>query len=441
MNYETVLGETVSLCPECLKRVDAKKVSRDGNVYLEKACGEHGAFSTLIWRGSGYEDWGRELHPVEVSPCETEVIHGCPYDCGICAQHAQKTCCVLFEVTSKCNLRCPVCFASAGEAACVDPPIEAIEGWFIKLLETGGPYNIQLSGGEPTVRDDIPEIIAIGARHGYPFFQLNTNGLRIASERGFAKKLASAGLNCVFLQFDGLNDEIYKKIRGCELLDIKKRAIMECADAGLGVVLVPTVVKGINDCAVGEIIEFAWNNTPAVRGVHFQPMSFFGRYEGQFERYTLPDMLRDIELQTNGAMKWGDFSPGGAENPYCSFSGNFMRESDGAIKPWIQKSEGDCCCGSSQKSRAFVAKRWSGGARRTAPIKPDAFDEFLYRLENHSLSVSCMVFQDAWNIDLDRLKYCYINEISPDGNRIPFCAYNLTSTNGKALYRNRKCED
>jgi hypothetical protein len=447
-------GTAESVCPQCLKRIPGSKIKVGEKVYLEKSCPEHGEFRCLIWNGPpAYEAWARKGEPVFPAKPGTPANQGCPYDCGLCPEHRQRTCCVLLEITQRCDLACPVCFASAERQAEADPSLETIAGWYDFLLEQGGPFNIQLSGGEPAQRDDLADIIRMGKAKGFPFIQLNTNGLRLAAEEDLAAKLAAAGLDCVFLQFDGVSDAPYPALRGKPLLRQKLKAIEHCAKAGLGVVLVPTLAKGINDQEIGGILQFALDRLPAVRGVHFQPMSYFGRYPDSIhERLTLPDVLRAIEAQTGGRMKIQDFQPGSAENAYCSFNGRFVLLEDGQIQPLRKQQAGKGSSqpdeplpggGSSEQSRAFVARQWKGrpdtaccGESETSdPAVPYSLDGFLQRLANYTLAVSCMAFQDAWNLELDRLRQCYIHTVGRDLRLIPFCAYNLTSANGNTLYR------
>lgn len=430
-----------SVCPVCLRRVEAQAVNEGDRVYMEKTCPDHGEFKVLLWNGPGYAEWAQPRPAVEMTYCHTPIDKGCPYDCGICPDHRQRTCCVLLEITQRCNLLCPVCFASSREES-DDPSIEEIGEWFDMLMDSGGPFNIQLSGGEPTVRDDVPEIIRLGKSKGFSFFQLNTNGIRLAHDAGYASKLKEAGLDCVFLQFDSMGNEIYVKLRGRELRSDKLAAIDNCAAAGLGVVLVPTIAAGVNEEDIGAILDFAVERMPAIRGVHFQPMSYFGRYPGNPEgRVTIPDMLRHIEKQTKGRMKAGDFNPGAAENAYCSFNCSYLLRPDGSLQAF-EKPEQSCCCGSSDKSREFVAKHWSAAPEGCCGVErdtePTSFDEFLERTQQYTLAVSGMVFQDAWNLDLDRLRSCYIHIVSSDKRVIPFCAYNLTGAKGQALYRGVK---
>jgi len=452
-NNEKILGLTQSVCPVCLKRITAQRVQVGDQVYLDKTCPDHGNFRTIIWRGEepSYESWSVAKLPSKPPVCATPVKQGCPFDCGLCPEHRQHTCCVLLEVTKRCNLNCPVCFAQA----CTedhDPDRKTIENWYRLLLDSGGPYNIQLSGGEPTMRDDLPEIIALGRKLGFSFIQLNTNGLRLAKEPGYAGRLKAAGLSCVFLQFDGTNDAIYEKLRGTGLLAEKQAVIAHCATAQLGVVLVPTLVPGVNTQNIGEIIEYATMKIPAVRGVHFQPISYFGRYPqapNDEDRITIPEVIHEMVRQTGGKLKITDFKPPMGENAYCSFHGNFVLMDNGELKAWTKANHGGCCqpqvaAVGAKKAQTFVARRWAAPQRAEkkcgtdeigSTMNVDSLDTFLDRAENYSFCISGMAFQDVWNLDLERLRECFIHVVSEDSRIIPFCAYNLTDKQGKPLYR------
>lgn len=449
----TILGSTESLCPACLNRLPAVRTAIGSCVYLDKTCPEHGFFRTIIWRDDpAYQSWSVGKPSSTPSQCATVVDKGCPYDCGLCPDHRQHTCCVLIEVTQRCNLSCPICFASAGQQE-TDPDLTTIEAWYRMLMHSGGPYNIQLSGGEPTMRDDLPDIIRLGRSLGFTFFQLNTNGLRVAEDSAYVRELKTAGLNCVFLQFDGITDSVFETIRGRALLEIKKAAIARCAEQQLGVVLVPTLIPGVNTSEIGRIIEFGAQHMPIVRGIHFQPVSYFGRYPlkpADEDRITIPEVLTAIEQQTAGRMRKADFQPPSAENAYCSFNGNFILMENGDWRAWKNPESSGCCQRTSdgsaaKKAQAVVAKRWSAPrtdkkreiAAASCCINTDSLDKFLERVENYMLSISCMAFQDVWNVDLDRLRECFIHVVSPDNRIIPFCAYNLTDQEGHSLYRPR----
>lgn len=449
----TVLSTTQSVCPVCLRRIGAERVAEGDDVYLRKNCPEHGSFRTILWRGlDSWHSWGRAGRAPATPPhCATTIREGCPFDCGLCPDHRQHTCCVVLEVTSRCNLTCPVCFADAAPMRAQDPSLGEIADRCRTLLDSGGPFNIQLSGGEPTVRNDLPEIVEHIRAMGFPFVQLNTNGIRLAKDPAYAGTLREAGLDCVFLQFDGVTASVYQTIRGRDLLALKLAALDHCAQAHLGVVLVPTLVPGVNTGQIGEVLRLAVERLPAVRAVHFQPVSYFGRYPAtprDLDRITIPEVLRAIEEQTAGMFRARDFQPPSAENPYCSFRGRFRIDAAGAVQP-ASSPAGVSCCGSAplvqlgngaQRSRQYVARQWAYPqvAETASCCGGDAdvasFDRFL-AAGARTLSISGMAFQDAWNLDLDRLRDCFLHAIDPQQRLIPLCAWNLTSSAGRTLYR------
>lgn len=436
---DRLISTTESLCPECLKRITAQRVVQGENVHLVKRCPEHGDYRTLLWRGSPqWDTWVRPTIPTPPKECFTHVEKGCPFDCGLCADHHKTTCTALIEVTQRCNLNCRFCFANAGTEL-DEPSLAVIEGWYKNVLSASGPVNIQLSGGEPTLRNDLPEILAMGRTLGFNFIQLNTNGLRLAEDPQYLNRLKEAGLSSVFLQFDGTEDPIYQAIRGPSLLDIKIKAIENCGNQEIGVVLVPTLIPGINTHNIGGIIQFALEKHPVVRGVHFQPVSYFGRIPKEpmdQDRITLPEVIQAIEEQTDGLIKVADLKP---HNGRCSFNGNFTRKSDGSLKPIVNSS---CCSGPeradelARKTRTFVARQWSGTEKLTIqPPSSNSWDNLIQQLKTYAFSISGMAFQDVWNVDIERLKNCCIHVVSPEGKLIPFCAYNLTDKFGHSIYR------
>ncbi|MDD3169285.1 MAG: radical SAM protein [Eubacteriales bacterium] len=453
---KTATKQTYSLCPVCLKRIPAKLVMRDGCWYLEKVCEVHGYYKTVVWRGRvpGLTDWGN-YHPPKEEEAE---LPDCPNDCGLCGKHLQSTCCVLVEVTSRCNLRCPVCFAESG-ADCPGPDksVAELSDEFRFLIEKGCHF-IQLSGGEPTVRDDLPEIIRAAKEAGATSVQLNSNGLRLGEEPEFTKRLAASGLDFVFLQFDGMDDTVNRKLRGRALLEDKRKTIEVCGVNGIGVTLVPTVVPGINDHQIGRIIKFGLTQSPVVRGVHFQPISYFGRYPEppkDEDRITLPEIVSAIEQQTEGLIKISDLAPSSCDHPRCGFHGDFMILPGGLVSltPRAQDSNSDhCCCQTiaelsadapsenasrnpkeALRNRNFVARRWKRSPelekkRNAAPSADEVmdFDTFLEQIAVHGFTVTGMAFQDAYTIDLERLRRCSLH-VYDNGRILPFCAKYLTS--------------
>jgi len=231
-------------------------------------------------------------------------------------------------------------------------------------------------------------------------------------------------------------------------------ALEHCAKHGLAVVIVPTLVPGVNVHQIGEIISYGIQNAPTVRGVHFQPVSYFGRYPdspGDKGRLTIPEILKEIETQTQEKIKVEHFKPPGCENAYCSFHGNFVILEDGELRAWSKHSAGEVCCKpesaevGAARTRKFVSQFWappattSGNGNTAVDATPSlgGWDGFVERARTHAFSVSGMAFQDAWNLDVERLKDCCIHVVHADGRIIPFCAYNLTDSRGRSIYRTK----
>jgi uncharacterized radical SAM superfamily Fe-S cluster-containing enzyme len=403
---------------------------------MEKTCDEHGFFSTVVWRGDDppFEGWGE----IKSAAPDSRPALGCPGACGLCAGHLQKTCCALVEVTHRCNLRCPVCFADSGVArVSARLSVETLYARFRKLAAAGSTF-VQLSGGEPTTRDDLPEIVAAAKRAGCEYVQLNSNGIRLGAEPEYTRALAEAGLDFVFMQFDGVRDDIYERLRGRPLFDIKRAAIDACAEQYLGVTLVPTIAPGINDGDIGAILEFGFRRSPAVRGVHFQPISYFGRYPGapgDGGRITLPEIMRAIDSQTGGKVKISDLLPSACDHPRCGFHGDFAVLPNNTLLKLTKKGKAassSCCDDAHLRNRKFVARRWKrapAGAEEDTAVGADDYrdmDGFLARVKSHGFTITCMAFQDAYNLDLERLRRCSLHVF--DGRRtVPFCARYITA--------------
>ncbi|MDR0446569.1 MAG: radical SAM protein [Oscillospiraceae bacterium] len=428
------LGKTESVCPVCLRRIPAERVARGGDVFLEKSCPEHGAFSVIVWRGGLGEEFDKWR---SYTPPDGDNGSKCPTGCGLCAGHLNKTCCALVEITRRCNLRCPVCFANGGTDA-PEPSVAELYKIFKKLAAAGNTF-VQLSGGEPTVRDDLPEIVAAARRAGCDTVQLNSNGIRLGSDPDFTAALADAGLSFVFMQFDGMSDNSYIYLRDSQLITEKIKAIDICSRFNLGVTLVPTLVPRVNIKEIGDIIDFAVSRSPAVRGVHFQPVSYFGRYPfppADDDRITLPEVLQQIEIQTGGKFKLRDFNPSSCDHPCCGFHGDFVVLPRGRIMKLTKKYNPDACCAddSHLKNRAFVARRWTRPANDTSAAAPTDeksdyrdMSTFLSRVKSHGFTISAMAFQDAWTLDLERLRRCSLH-VSDGARVVPFCARYVTGS-------------
>ncbi len=423
-----------SICPVCLATVPAALLAEGDNVTLEGRCPDHGSWQTCVWRGApSLESW-----------CG-----------GISTAPAQQTCTVVLEVTLRCDLGCPVCFAESGPTSAEpDPPLPRLTEMLEHLYKSEGAVNLQLSGGEPTLREDLPEVIAAACAAGFTFVQLNTNGLRLAAEEGYAERLRGAGLVSVFLQFDGVTDETYRALRGRPLAKKKLRALERCAEAGLAVVLVPTVVPGINQHELGSLVRLATAWPGVVRGLHLQPVSYFGRYPGSpLARLTLPEALDLLEEQTRGEVSETDFAPSCCEHARCSFRARYWVRDGGRLE--VVRSESSCCGPqpgeASRRAVAATSRQWSrrprgpgdmgaqpaeGQLRCASPADPqprDGLDRFLEEADR-MLTISGMLFQDAWSVDLERVRRCCVKSLTPDGGLVSFCMWNLTSESGRRFY-------
>ena len=442
-----LIRSTESLCPVCLQRVPARLVGDADEVALEGDCPRHGAWRTLVWDGApSFGSW-----------CGDEPIPG-----------ARQVCTAVLEVTRGCDLGCPVCFAeSPAGAGAADPLAAELADRLRRLFASDGEVNIQLSGGEPTTRDDLPEIIAAACDAGFTFVQLNTNGLRLAAEDGYAETLRAAGLASVFLQFDGLSDATCQALRGRPLLAEKTRAVERCAGAGLAVVLVPTVAPGVNDAELGALVRFAASWPGVVRGLHLQPLSYFGRYPGgppypaAAPRLSLPALLRALEAQTDGTVQAADFSGSCCEHIRCSFRARYWVREGGRLE--VLRAPSSCCAPapapavppSEAPRRAVTATSRQWSRREREPQAPggcgddscaavdlagdrDGLTRFLDDADR-ILAISGMLFQDAWSIDMERIGRCCVQVVTRPGDHtpdglVPFCLWNLTSASGERLY-------
>jgi len=463
-----VIKQTKSLCPECLKVLEAT-IYEDGNkVYIEKTCDEHGKFTELYW--SNYDVYQRAETLRADGAClenpRTKTDKGCPYDCGICPEHKSHTGLAIIDITNRCNLTCPVCFANAASAGYVyEPTKEQIFEMLENLRENKPvkPPALQFSGGEPTIRKDLTELIVKAKELGFHHVEVNTNGLRLANDPEFAQQLVDAGLSTIYLQFDGLTSEVYEFTRGVDLLDIKMKAIENCRKAGLSIVLVVTLVKGVNDHQLGDIIQFAKENFDIVRCVNVQPVSICGRIaedEREKMRITIPDFMEKVEEQTDGVIKKDDFFPvptvvpisravaalKGKEyvefttHPHCGMATYVFIEGDKMVPinryvnvdkfiDTMNKIYADAKKGNTKKAKVRLLgllRHIKFGLLRKylLPIVKSGSYDSLGALHRKMLLISSMHFMDPYNFDLERVQRCCIHYAVPDGRIIPFCAMN-----------------
>ncbi|MEM3356599.1 MAG: radical SAM protein, partial [Candidatus Bathyarchaeia archaeon] len=391
-----------------------------------------------------------------------------------CDKHASNTVIGVIDVTKRCDLRCPVCFATfSGHEVDYEPSKEKI----VEMLEflsnrNPKPPAILFSGGEPLEREDMPEIIA--AAHKLRFMTiLATNGIKLAESQALVRKLKEKGLNIVYLQFDSFRDEIYEKMRGKKLLQTKMKAIENCRKYDIEVILVNTLIRGLNDNEVGAIIRFAAQNSYIIRGIIFQPIAFTGRAVDNPFREAWRDtrFAEEVEAQTNGEIKAIDLFPLSIMTGPIKVMSKFMK------KPWplfscspqcglvnwmyvsrsgkiipinhfvnferffriLQKTAksvetkgrfsilSSLFLASMQSLNWLLVTKEIGIFTLTKTILKMHISpsyQSLANLRRRIFLLGCMAFMDPYTFDINRVRRCVVHYVTPDLKIIPFCAYN-----------------
>ncbi len=436
---------TRSLCPECRKLVDAQVLIHDRAVYLQKYCPEHGWHEALVssdadWHTNSLRFNGSGAIPNDFA---TKVKDGCPNDCGLCPEHQQHTCIGLIEITGRCNLNCPTCFANAGQGP--DLSLTQVEAILDRLMVTERePEIVQISGGEPTIHPQILDILKTAKSHNVRHVMLNTNGLRLAQDTDFVHQLARYEPT-VYLQFDGLTTRAYEALRGCDLLAIKQQALDHLAEAGMYAILVATINQGVNDSEIGDIVRYGLKH-PAVLGISYQPVIFCGRYQNNpdaLHRTTLPDVLHGLEAQTGGMFRVSDFFPVPCPHPTCSACTYALKYGDQVlpiarlvnVEDYLDLITNRTAIDFSEELKSALKSLWSMatimGAETTnnaltcvtCNLSLPSLDDF-EPLKERFFTVQVHGFMDEYSFDLKRLMKCCVHQLLPDGRAIPFCAYN-----------------
>ncbi len=466
---EEEVRQTYSVCPECFRMIPAKIVNRDGKLFMVKECPEHGKFEELYWADYDlYKDFMSRLKTGKgIDNPQTKAEKGCPWDCGLCPLHMSSSVLVNIDVTNRCNFRCPICFANAAASGKIwDLSKDEVAKILDNIMSEVPPaLAVQFSGGEPTVRDDLPELVALAKEKGIRQIMIATNGARLAEKPDFLKALADAGTSTLYLQFDGVTEKPYKLARGFNAFPLKKMVIENVRRIGRpNIVLVPTVVKGVNDSQVGDIIRFAAQNSDVVRGVDFQPVALTGRLpqeEREKMRITIPELFDAIEEQTNGDIKKRDFytipsmfpiiewlrvvSGNGSNyprvrtHPLCG-GGTYVFVDGGRFIPITRVIDVDKFIKLTEKgvSKAEMVLRLPTIIKPKALTKVPEFlkvlkaivtrGDFASAATMHNIKnllfIGTMHFQDPYNFDVERVMRCVIHYGLPDGKVIPFCAYN-----------------
>lgn len=442
-----------SLCPVCRRLVDAQVIARDGKVFLRKHCPRHGWTEALLSSDLAWYLHAQKYNRPGLLPIQraTEVRDGCPLDCGLCPEHQQHTCLAIIEINSGCNLRCPVCFMSAGDVPAFSLTVAQVEGMLDRLMAQEGETEvIQVSGGEPTIHPDVVDILAAVKRRRVRHVMLNTNGVRLAKDEEFVRRLAELGVY-VYLQFDGLERETHLAMRGIDLRREKQEALDRLAAHGVQAVLAATVARGVNEHEIGAIVRTALAH-PAVRGVAFQPIFLEGRHGGAspLDRLTVPDVLHAIETQTAGLLTVRDFTPVPCCHPTCMATAYAYVENgtvtplarvvdvDAYIDYYANRALPDVDLGVRRALEGLLSASSVGGSERQILNFCAAcglrLPEDVQTMIDRIFMLNVTGFMDAHTFEVRRVMKCCIHELLPDGRLIPFCAYNTVGYREQVLH-------
>jgi tetraether lipid synthase len=436
----------ISICSTCYQKVEAKTVFQDGNVYLLKRCPQHGAERVLIADDVDYYRCCREIF---IKPPEMPLVYntpvkwGCPYDCGLCTDHEQHSCLTLVEICDYCNLRCPVCYAASGPERQQFRTLPQIEKMLDAIVRNEGPPDVvQLSGGEPTVHPDFFAIVEMAKSRPIRHLMVNTNGVRIAQEEDFVKRLADYKEDFeVYLQFDSFERKALMELRGADLRRVRMDALEKLNRYNIATNLVVIVKKGLNDHEIGKTIDFALEQ-PCVRGVTFQPIQAAGRLENfdpATDRLTLTEIRRKI-LQQTKVFRPDDIIPvpchpdslamayalklKGRVTPLTSMippeilidgaANTILYEQEPAVRDNLFKLF------ATNHSPASSA----GSLRELLCCLPKVLVPDTITYEN-IFRVIIMQFIDAHSFDVRSIKKTCVHIVHPDGRLIPFDTYNL----------------
>lgn len=444
---------TVSLCPVCLKRVDAKIVFEGEGVYMLKNCTQHGFQKVLIATGIEYYKSIRNYNKASETPLKfnTKTTYGCPYDCGLCQDHEQHSCLTVIEITDRCNLSCPTCYAMSSPHYGRHRTVEEVERMLDIIVENEGrPDVVQLSGGEPTIHPDFFEILDIAKRKPIRHLMVNTNGIRIANDPGFAEQLSSYMPDFeIYLQFDSFKPEVLRNFRGKDLSDTRMAALEKLNRLNLSTTLVVTLQKGENDDEIGKVIEFALQQR-CVRGVTFQPVQVAGRTENfdpAKDRITMTEVRQKILDQT--FFQPNDLVPVPC-NPDALVMGYALKLA-GQVIPLTRYIDPAILLDNSRKNTIMyeqdtplhdqLLKIFSTG------ISVDKVDTNMQQLlcclpqvnapglkYENLFRIIIMRFIDAWDFDVRSVKKSCVHIVHKDGRIIPFETMNLFYRDEKENY-------
>ncbi|MBD2020306.1 radical SAM protein [Leptolyngbya sp. FACHB-36] len=452
---------TNSVCSKCLAKTEAKIIFRDGNVYLMKHCSFHGREEVLIADDIEYYKQCQEFIKPGDMPrrFNTAIERGCPYDCGLCPDHEQHSCLTLVEITDRCNLSCPICYADSGteEFSSKDlqrrhRSLEQIEHMIENVVANEGePDIVQISGGEPTIHPEFFQILDFAKSKPIKHLMINTNGMRIAIDREFCDRLSQymPGIE-VYLQFDSFEAAALKELRGADVRAIREQAIAHLNEFNISTTLVVTLKKGLNDGEIGKIIDYALQQK-CVRGVTFQPIQAAGRLEGfdpTRDRYTLTEVRRAI-LQQSPHFQPKDLLPVPC-HPDC-LAMAYALKINGQVIPltglldptaFINVMPNSVVYEQNEELKQNIFKLFS--TNHSPSSSATTLKQLLCCLPlvnvptgltyENIFRIMIVQFMDAFNLDVRSVKRSCIHIADPDGRIIPFDTYNMFYREGSQGY-------
>lgn len=437
---------TRSICPICKRLLEAELREAGGRVVLDRECPEHGRVEAVVY---GDADRYREIQRFNKPGSEplqrqTEELDGCPHDCGICPEHQQHTCLGIIEVNTACNLDCPICFADSGTGVQehgFSLSLEQVESMLDSFVAAEGePESIQFSGGEPSIHTEILPMLAAAKDREIPLVMLNTNGIRLARDPRFAPALAEIGVH-VYLQFDGFDPKTQRLIRGKDHVEEKLRALERCTEAGVTVSLAAAIERSVNEHELGPILRFGVEH-PAVTGVFFQPVTHSGRFRidsDPLRKLTNSDVIEAVCEQLPAWFRDDDFVPVPCCSPSCRSATFALYDGDDLLPiPRLVDVEQYLDYVTNRavpdlEVREALEGLWSAkAAGGSGPVAErlecvacaTGMPPELREVAARGFMVVVQDFQDAYTLDVDKLRKCCVSEIVPDGRLIPFCAYN-----------------
>ena len=317
----------MALCNDCKQKVRARAIKRDGKVLLEKFCPEHRfTYDLLSSSVEWFEDSFNYIKPRQ-TPKKLTVgeYKGCPESCGFCPEHQQHVCLPVIEISSACDLDCPICLKNFKEE--YTHTIDEFEFILDKLIESEDNIDvINLSGGEPTLHPRIIDFIELCNNKNIAQTTVSTNGLRLLRDKAFREAFKNTGAIAA-LQFDGFSRDAYIKLRGEDLLDGKLELIRTLEAEGINYSLVATIAKGINDGEIERIADYLFESKAL--SLMIQPLAFTGSAES-FDikhRFTVADAVNNLE--SSKYVSKGDFKPLPCSHYSCFALSYYISGGDG----------------------------------------------------------------------------------------------------------------